>query len=57
MRCDTVGYGFTPAVQRRRLLGGQIPSRSAQGAEVLVYHLFRNDRTRGTVITVACPQA
>ncbi len=56
MRCDTVGYGFTPAVQRRRLLGGQIPSRSAQGAEVLVYHLFRNDRTRGTVITVACPQ-
>jgi hypothetical protein len=55
VRCDTVGYGFTPAVQRRRLLGGQIPSRSAQGAEVLVYHLFRNDRTRGTVITVACP--
>src|SRR5439155_9834802 len=32
------------------------PSRSAQGAEVLVYHLFRNDRTRGTVITVGCPR-
>jgi len=56
VQCETVGYGFTPAVQRRRLLGGQIPSRSAQGAEVLVYHLFRNDRTRGTVITVACPR-
>jgi len=56
VRCETVGYGFTPAVERRRLLGGQIPSRSAQGAEVLVYHLFRTDRTRGTVITVGCPQ-
>ncbi|TMM27587.1 MAG: hypothetical protein E6F99_30910, partial [Actinobacteria bacterium] len=29
VQCETVGYGFTPAVQRRRLLGGQIPSRSA----------------------------
>ena len=56
VRCDTVGYGFTPTVERRRLLGGLIPSRSAQGAEVLVYHLFRTDRARGTVITVACPQ-
>ena len=56
VRCETVGYGFTPAVERRRLLGGQIPSRSAQGAEVLVYHLFRTDRTQGTVITVGCPQ-
>ncbi|HEX8627206.1 MAG TPA: hypothetical protein VF755_03430 [Catenuloplanes sp.] len=56
VRCDTVGYGFTPTVERRRLLDGLIPSRSAQGAEVLVYHLFRNERTRGTVITVACPQ-
>ena len=57
VRCETVGYGFTPAVERRRLLGGLIPSRSAQGAEVLVYHLYRNDRARGTVITVQCPQA
>ena len=56
VQCETVGYGFTPAVERRRLLGGQIPSRSAQGAEVRVYHLFRNDRTRGTVITAACPR-
>jgi hypothetical protein len=56
VRCETVGYGFTPTVERRRLLGGLIPSRSAQGAEVLVYHLFRNNRDRGTVITVACPQ-
>lgn len=56
VRCETVGYGFTPAVERRRLLGGLIPSRSAQGAEVLVYHLYRNDRARGTVFTVACPQ-
>ncbi|ROO63005.1 hypothetical protein EDC02_5014 [Micromonospora sp. Llam0] len=57
VRCDTVGYGFTPTVEPRRLLGGLIPSRSAQGAEVLVYHLYRTDRARGTVITVACPQA
>lgn len=57
VRCDTVGYSFTPTVERRRLLDGLIPSRSAQGAEVLVYHLVRNDRTRGTVITVECPQA
>jgi hypothetical protein len=56
VRCDTVGYGFTPTVERRRLLDGLIPSRSAQGAEVLVYHLFRNERTRGTVITIACAQ-
>jgi hypothetical protein len=56
VRCDTVGYGFTPTVEARRLLGGLIPSRSAQGTEVLVYRLFRTDRTRGTVITVACPQ-
>ena len=56
MRCETVGYGFTPTVERRRLLGGLIPSRSAQGAEVLVYHLFRTDPARGTVITVACPR-
>ncbi len=56
VRCDTVGYGFTPTVQPHRLLGGLIPSRSAQGTEVLVYHLFRTDRTRGTTITVACPQ-
>lgn len=56
VRCETVGYGFTPSVERRRLLGGLIPSRSAQGAEVLVYHLYRTDRTTGTVFTVACPQ-
>jgi hypothetical protein len=56
VRCDTVGYGFTPSVEARRLLGGLIPSRSAQGTEVLVYRLFRTDRTRGTTITVACPQ-
>ncbi|MFI7543783.1 hypothetical protein [Actinoplanes sp. NPDC049599] len=55
VRCETVSYGFTPSVERRRLLGGMIPSRSAQGAEVLVYHLYRTDRTRGTVFTVACP--
>jgi hypothetical protein len=56
VRCDTVGYGFTPTVQQRRLLAGLVPSRSARGAEVLVYHLYRTDRTRGTVITVECPQ-
>jgi hypothetical protein len=56
VRCETVGYGFTPTVERRRLLGGVIPSRSAQGTEVLVYHLFRSTRTRGTVITVECSQ-
>ncbi|MEV6932089.1 hypothetical protein AB0M46_47430 [Dactylosporangium sp. NPDC051485] len=57
VRCETVGYGFTPTVERRRLLAGLIPSKSGQGAEVLVYHLYRNDRTHGTVFTVACPQA
>lgn len=57
VRCETVGYGFVPTVERRRLLGGLIPSRSEQGAEVLVYHLYRTDRTQGTVITVECPQA
>jgi hypothetical protein len=56
VRCETVGYSFVPTVERRRLLGGLIPSRSAQGAEVLVYHLAQTDRTRGTVITVECPQ-
>jgi hypothetical protein len=57
VRCETVGYGFTPTVERRRLLEGLIPSLSGQGAEVLVYHLHRNGRTRGTVFTVACTQA
>ncbi|GAA0902890.1 hypothetical protein [Virgisporangium aurantiacum] len=54
VRCETAGYGFTPTVERRRLLEGLIPSRSGKGAEVLVYHLHRNDRSRGTVFTVAC---
>ncbi|MCW6004321.1 ATP-binding protein [Micromonospora sp. CPCC 205371] len=57
VHCETVGYGFIPTVERRRLLGGQIPSRSAQGAEVLVYNLYRTDRAQGTVITVACSRA
>ncbi|MGI5214823.1 hypothetical protein [Plantactinospora sp. CA-290183] len=56
VRCETVGYGFTPTVERRRLLEGLIPSHSAQGAELLVYHLYRNERTEGTVITVECRQ-
>ena len=56
VRCETVGYGFTPTVERRRLLEGLIPSRSGQGAEVLVYHLHANNRSRGTVFTVECPQ-
>jgi hypothetical protein len=55
VRCETVGYGFTPSVEARRLLGGMIPSRSAHGTEVLVYHLYRTDRARGTVFTVECP--
>jgi hypothetical protein len=45
VRCETVGYGFTPTVQARRLLGGLIPSRSEQGTQVLVYQLFRTDRS------------
>ena len=56
VRCETFGYGFTPSVERRRLLNGLIPSRSAEPPEVLVYHLYRTGRTRGTTITVACPQ-
>jgi hypothetical protein len=56
VRCETVGYGFTPGVEHRRLLGGLIPSRSAQGAEVLVYHLYRTDRARGTIFTVECAE-
>jgi hypothetical protein len=54
VRCDTVGYGFTPAVERRRLLAGIVPSRTEDGTEVLIYRLYRSDRTRGTVFTVAC---
>ncbi|MFG2042189.1 hypothetical protein [Dactylosporangium sp. NPDC048998] len=54
VRCETVGYDFVPTVERRRLLEGLIPSLSGQGAEVLVYHLQANDRTRGTVFTVEC---
>jgi hypothetical protein len=54
VRCETVGYGFTPSVERRHLLGGLVPSRSAQGAELLVYHLYRSGRTKGTVFTVEC---
>jgi hypothetical protein len=56
VRCETVEYGFTPSVQRHHLLGGLVPSRTAQGAELLVYHLFRTGRTKGTVFTVACPR-
>jgi hypothetical protein len=57
VRCETVRYGFTPSVERHRLLDGLIPSRSGQGAELLVYHLYRTDRARGTVFTIECPQA
>lgn len=57
LSCDTVGYSFTPTVERHRLLNGMIPSRSGRGAEMLVYHLHRTGRTNGTVITVACEQA
>ncbi|MBM2623414.1 hypothetical protein JIG36_48760 [Actinoplanes sp. LDG1-06] len=56
VRYETVGYGFTPAVERRQLLDGLAPSRSQDGTEVLVYHLNRNLRSRGTVVTVACSQ-
>jgi hypothetical protein len=56
VRCETVGYGFTPSVEHRRLLGGLIPSRSAKGAEVLVYNLYQTDRARGTIFTVECPE-
>ncbi|XVV10905.1 hypothetical protein ACQP2X_39615 [Actinoplanes sp. CA-131856] len=56
VRCETVGYGFTPSVERRHLLGGLVPSRSAQGAELLVYHLYQTGRTTGTVFTVECPR-
>ncbi|GGN38086.1 hypothetical protein FHR83_005420 [Actinoplanes campanulatus] len=54
VRCETVGYGFTPSVQRQRLLGGLVPSLSGQGAELLVYHLYRTGRVKGTVFTVEC---
>ncbi|MFI7081827.1 hypothetical protein ACIBO1_31510 [Micromonospora sp. NPDC049903] len=56
VRCETVGYGFVPTVERRKLLGGLIPSRSARGSEVLVYHFHPNTRTAGTTFTVDCPQ-
>ncbi|HET6481111.1 MAG TPA: hypothetical protein VFG35_13890 [Actinoplanes sp.] len=56
VRCETVGYGFTPSVERRKLLGGLSPSRSEQGSEVLVYRFHPNTRTGGTVFTVECPQ-
>jgi hypothetical protein len=56
VRCETVGYGFTPSVERHRLLGGIIPSRSQQGAELLVYRLYRTGRSKGTVFTIECPR-
>jgi hypothetical protein len=56
VRCETVGYGFVPSVERHRLLGGMVPSRSQQGAELLVYHLYRTGRTKGTVFTIECPR-
>ncbi|MFC0531336.1 ATP-binding protein [Phytohabitans kaempferiae] len=56
IRFETVGYGFTPTVERERLLGGQLPSRSEAGAEILVYHVHRNERREGTVITIECPK-
>lgn len=56
VRCETVGYGFTPHVERRRLLDGLVPSRSEHGAEMLVYRLHRNNRTAGTVFTIACTE-
>ncbi|MET8147860.1 hypothetical protein ACIBSW_24900 [Actinoplanes sp. NPDC049668] len=56
VRCETVGYGFVPTVERRKLLGGLIPSRSEQGSEVLVYRFHPNTRTGGTVFTVECPR-
>ncbi|GAA2617324.1 ATP-binding protein [Paractinoplanes durhamensis] len=54
VRCETVEYGFTPSVERHHLLGGLVPSRTAQGSELLVYHLFRTGRAKGTVFTVEC---
>ncbi|MDG4760357.1 ATP-binding protein [Micromonospora sp. WMMD710] len=54
VRCETVSYGFVPTVERRKLLGGLIPSRTQQGSEVLVYHFHPNTRTGGTVFTIEC---
>ncbi|GIJ08410.1 hypothetical protein ACFFMR_29310 [Micromonospora andamanensis] len=56
VRCETVSYGFVPTVERRKLLGGLIPSRTQQGSEVLVYHFHPNTRTGGTVFTIECPR-
>jgi hypothetical protein len=55
IRIDTVGYGLVPTVQRGRLLDGQLPSRTQQGAEKLVYRVYGNTRTRGTTVTIECP--
>ncbi|MDG4803635.1 hypothetical protein [Micromonospora sp. WMMD980] len=54
VRCETVSYGFVPTVERRKLLGGLIPSRTQQGSEVLVYHFHPNTRTSGTTFTIEC---
>ncbi|MEV0003497.1 ATP-binding protein [Micromonospora sp. NPDC050980] len=56
VRCETVSYGFVPTVERRKLLGGLIPSRTQQGSDVLVYHFHPNTRTRGTTFTIECPR-
>ncbi|MGN9912695.1 hypothetical protein ACTMTJ_34685 [Phytohabitans sp. LJ34] len=55
IRIDTVGYGLVPTVQRGRLLDGQLPSRTQQGAQKLVYRVYGNTRTRGTTVTIECP--
>lgn len=54
---DTVGYRIRPAIERRSLLGGHVPRKSAGPApEVLTFHLSASTRTRGTRITVECPK-
>ncbi|GAA4470900.1 ATP-binding protein [Phytohabitans houttuyneae] len=56
VQIDTAGYGILPTVQRGRLLGGQLPSRNEQGAEMLTYQVYGNTRGHGTTVTIECPQ-
>ena len=56
VRVETVGYGFVPTVQTRRILDGVAPRASQRPPQVLVYTFTESSRTRGTRITIECAQ-
>lgn len=57
VRVETVGYGFTPTAQTRRILDGVAPRRSEQPPQVLVYTFIPSARTTGTRVSIECDEA